>query len=115
MTTRTIETTAANDIALDVNGNVSIVTGLDAVIGNCKTAIQAQRGEMQYAVNTGMPTLATAWENYNPIQFEAAARTILKAVPDVIEVESFSTTRSGEALRYTAVIRTIYGRGSLNG
>lgn len=113
--TRTIETTANNDIALDVNGNVSIAVDLDAVIGNCKTAIQAQRGEMQYAVDSGMPTLDTAWANYLPLQFEAAARTILKAVPGVIEVESFSTSRDGATLRYTAGIRTTYGRGSLNG
>jgi hypothetical protein len=113
--TRTLASDANNDIILDRLGNVSIVSGLAAVAANCKTAIQAQRGEMIYAANKGMPTLATAWNRYNPVQFEAAARTILRAVPDVLGVDNFVVSRVGERLVYTATIRTTFGGTVVNG
>ena len=113
--TRTFESDNKNDLVLTSQGNISIVDGIYAVLYNCKTAIQAQLGEMQYAVDKGMPTNATAWEDYNPIQVEAAARTIIKSVPEVVEVVSFSMSRIASTLRYTAVIRTTFGVGALNG
>jgi hypothetical protein len=113
--TRTIETTATNDIALNAVGDISIVTGIEAVLGNCQTAIKAQRGEMQFAVNKGMPTLAVAWNDYNPVQFEAAARTILKSVEGVVSIPEFTVSRTAATLRYSAVIKTIYGAGQING
>lgn len=113
--TRTLATDAQNDITFDRSGDVLIVTGVAAVAANCRTAIQAQRGEMIYALDKGMPTAETAWNDYNPIQFEAAARVILKAVPDVLGVDSVTLERDGPTLRYTAVIRTIYGETAING
>lgn len=113
--TQTLASDANNDLVLDRAGNVLIATGRDAVAYNCKTAIQAQRGEMMFAVDKGMPTAATAWDRYNPIQFEAAARTILRAVPGVVGVDSFTVSRAADRLVYTATIRTIYGGVTVNG
>lgn len=113
--TRTLASDANNDLVLDRLGNVSIVEGLEAVAANCKTAIQAQRGEMIYAFDKGMPTMATAWDRYNPIQFEAAARVILRAVPGVLGVDNFTVNRVGERLVYTATIRTTFGGTVING
>lgn len=113
--TRTFLSTEQNDLFLDAKGDIAVGTGLEAVAANCKTAIQAQLGEMMFAADQGMPTLATAWDNYNPVQFEAAARTILRGVPDVVEVVSFVVERVAGVLRYTARIRTIFGETSVNG
>lgn len=103
------------DLVLDREGNIAIVSDLEAVAANCQTAVQAQRGEMMFEADKGMPTFATAWNDYNPVQFEAAARTIIQAVPGVLSVGSFAILRVGEALRYTAVIRTVYGETQVNG
>ena len=103
-----------NDVYRNISGDLKIVMRLEAVAYLCKTAMQAQRGEMVLAADQGMPTFETAWDTYNPAQFEAAARTVLTAIPDVLAVETFSVERQGEVLRYTATIRTVYGETVLN-
>jgi len=113
--TRTFLSDERNDLYLDRDGGLAMDSGLAGVAANCRTAIQAQLGEMIFAMDEGMPTLATAWDNYNPVQFEAAARMILRSVPDVLEVPSFTVERAGGVLRYTARIRTAFGETSVNG
>ena len=115
MTTRTFASDANNDLVLDRTGALSILTGAEAVAANCRSAMQAQLGEMQFAADRGMPMLATAWNRFNPIQFEAAARVILASVPDVLSVETFAVERVGESLRYAATISTAYGEAGING
>lgn len=112
--TRTIATDAANDLIVSALGNLSVVTDRDAIAADCRSAMQAQLGEMVYAQDRGMPTLATAWNQYNPAQFEAAGRRTLLRVPGVTAVESFTVARDGERLRYTAVIRTPFGEARLD-
>lgn len=113
--TQTLASDANNDIYLDRAGRLRMVSGAEAVAANCRSAVQAQRGEMMYAADKGMPTFATAWNGYRPMQFEAAARSIILAVPEVLAVESFTIQRTGEILGYTAVIRTTYGEAVVNG
>lgn len=113
--TQTLATDANNDLILDRVGRVLMLSGADAVAANCRTAIQAQRGEMMFAYDKGMPAFATAFNRYRPVQFEAAARTIIRAVPGVLSVVSFTVERRGEILGYTAVIQTIYGGTIVNG
>jgi hypothetical protein len=104
-----------HDLVRGRDGNLAIATGAEAVAHNCKTAMQAQLGEMQYAMDRGMPTIATARTNYRPAQFEAAARAILASVAGVRAVTSFTVAREGEALRYTAAVQTVYGEIAVNG
>lgn len=113
--TRTFLHDPRNDLYLDPDGNIAIGTAIAAVAANCKTAMQAQLGEMMFAADKGMPTLATAWDSYNPVQFEAAGRVILRSVPDVLEVVSFVVERITGVLRYTASIRTTFGETVVNG
>jgi hypothetical protein len=113
--TRTFATDSNNDLVLDRAGALTILVDIEAVAADCRTAIQAQLGEMMFAVDQGMPMFATAWNDYNPAQFEAAARVIMLGVPGVLSVDAFAVERVGESLRYTATIRTAYGEAALNG
>ena len=70
---------------------------------------------MIYAADSGMPTMATAFNTFNPKQFEAAARTIILATPDVTAVQSFTMYRDGNVLNYAAAITTIYGQATISG
>lgn len=79
----------------------------------CKSRIEAQRGEMRYAADRGMPTFATAFNQFNPKQFEAAARSIILATPNVTGIESFTMYQDGNELNYAAVIQTIYGTATV--
>ena len=99
---------ANNDIYLDANGNLAMVTGLDAVAQDCLNAMKAQLGEMPLALTRGVPTDATIWSRYLPAQFEAASRALLLTVPGVVSVKAFDVTRAGNVASYVATIQTIY-------
>lgn len=104
------------DMYIDpATGDQAILTGAAAVAQLCKSRIEAQRGEMRYAADQGMPTRATAFDTFNPHQFEAAARTIILGTTDVTGIESFSMYRDGNTLNYTAVITTNYGSTTIGG
>jgi hypothetical protein len=112
--TKTFESNDRNDLVIGTDGNLSIVSGLRAVALNCRSAMQAQRGEMLFAADRGIPTLGTVWNAYLPAQFEAAARVAIKRVAGVVAVTGFTIDRTGEAFGYTATIQTIYGETTAN-
>ncbi len=111
---RTFAINATNDLYLGHNGQLAIATDLQAVLHCCKTAMQAQLGEMQYEMQRGMPDFETAFNTYNPAQYEAAGRSTLTAVTGVVQVLSFSVTRHNGQLIYTATIQTVYGEGNIS-
>lgn len=114
--TTTIAENANRDMFLDGSGNVAFYSAADAVGQLCKSRIEAQRGEMKYATNQGMPTGQTAFNQFNPLQFEAAARMIITGTStDVTGVTSFSMYSNDNVLNYTAVIATIYGQTTITG
>lgn len=98
-----------NDLVLAPDGNVSVLTGAQAVAQNTKTAMQAQRGEMEYFVDNGMPLRATALDRLNLIQFEAAARATILDVPGVVSVNEFDAQNNDGTLTYNATITTSEG------
>ncbi len=112
---KTFALDASGDIYIDGHGNLATLTGALAVGQNCVTAISAQRAEMIYAVNQGMPTTELAWNKLDSVGFEAAARTIIINVDGVIEVRSFTVTTLGDVLNYQATILTVYGETQING
>jgi len=112
--TQMIATNANNDI-ITLNGNIQFLAGIYAVLQNCKSAMLAQRGEMMYSTQTGMPWNETVFDNYNERQFEAAARDVLLSVSGVESVLSFNTQAHDGTLSYASTIQTIYGTGTING
>ena len=111
--TQTVGETTTRDLLKGPDGNLSFVSAVDAVALLCKARIEAQRNEMVYATDQGMPMRTTAFDTFNQNQFEAAARTIILATPDVTGVQSFSLTKPGNTLDYVAVIQTIYGAATV--
>lgn len=107
--TTTFQESLTNDLILDGDGRLLIVTDARAVASDARSAMQAQRGEMVLAMAEGMPTLEVAWSGYRSGQFEAAARAVLLRVPGVRTVETLTTSREGEVLRYDATISTDFG------
>lgn len=106
---RSLAINSVNDIFLARDGRLAIVTDADAVGQNCKTAMQAQRFEMVYRYNDGMPTRQTAFDRFNPAQFEASARAVIMAVEGVESIQSFEVDKVGNSVVYSAAIQTIYG------
>jgi hypothetical protein len=97
------------------NGNIQFLTGADAVGQDSLTAMRALKGEMQYAMQDGMPYFDVAFNNFNPLAFEASARKVIGNVTGVVSVTQFAVSLEQNILRYVAIIETIYGTTYING
>lgn len=104
-----------NDMVLDSLGNFAFVDGLEAIQQNCVTAMKAQLGEMVYAYDEGVPTMATVWDNFDPAQFEAAARQVLLSVVGVAGIRSFNVVQEDDVVTYSAVIISDVGETTVTG
>lgn len=108
---RTFGTNEQNDIYIGSDGNLAVLTGINAVAGACETATKAQLGEMIYATTQGMPALqvilGVGVPNY-PI-YETALRNTILGVQDVSGIEGIQLQPTGNELDYTVTINTIYG------
>ncbi len=116
MTIRMFGVDSNNDMYTGPDGNIAIVTGLEAVKQACEHVMKTMLTEMVLAYNQGLPNFQIVWVGAPNIpQFEAAARAALQAVPDVIQVAEFDTIVQNNVLAYTAVIQTNFGDAVING
>ncbi len=114
--TQTLGTDSNNDLYLNSDGNIAVLSGLQAVLAACETATKAQLGEMLLATTQGIPNFQTIWvgsPNY-PLFQNYLRRTLLgvSGVQDVTEIE---ITVRDNVLGYTATIDTAFGLGEANG
>jgi hypothetical protein len=114
--TITISSDEKNDIYIGANGNLSISSGLNAVMQAAQQAVQTQLGEMIYATDKGIPNFSAVWNGAaNIAQFDAALRRTLLAVEHVIGIDDLTISVQGNKLSYTVIIQTDFGSGALNG
>jgi len=111
----TIATNENNDIYLGADGNLVLLSGLDAVLQSCEHAMKGVRGEMVYQVQAGVPYFETVWDQKNIPLFESDSVVEILAVPDVIRVNRFDTVQVGDVLQYEVEIVTQYGQGVISG
>lgn len=105
---------ANNDIYLDGAGNLVMVTDLTACMQAAQQAAQAQRGEMQYHLDRGVPNMQVIWSGHpSAAQLRAAIRQELLLTTDVIAVDTLNVALQGEEAVYTADIRTVFGPGTI--
>jgi len=114
-----------NDMYLNNLGNIAMVTDLQAVLQECSQAALTLLGECVLDTNIGIPYQQVLWVGVPNInQFLGALRQAFLKINEVVEVVSLmavqtnepnSTSQSADLLTYTAVIRTIYGTGAING
>lgn len=110
----TIAETDTNDIFISNDGRLAMVSGLAAFGTAARAAMETRINEMLYAYDEGMPFFETAFNNYNAGQFEAAARGVILSVPGALSVDSFVAERTGQTLKYKAVIKSIYGTAEIS-
>lgn len=116
MSLTTIAVDKNNDIYLDADGNLAISYDLQAVLQGCEQAAKTLLGEMVLNVDQGIPYFDVVWVGVPNIeQYNAALRTAFFSVPDVLEVVSLMIQQTNNTLAYTAIIRTSYGSGGING
>ena len=123
-TVQTFAVNTDNDLYIDGNGNIAIVTDLQAVLQACKQAALTQLGEMVLQTNLGIPYQTAVWVGVPNIPvFEGALRAAwlsIQGVTGVLELVTAirpytipGTTNTITALSYSATIDTIFGTGNI--
>jgi hypothetical protein len=113
--TRTFGVNASNDLFIGDDGNLTIVTGLEAVQQACAQAAKTLLGEMILATDQGIPYFDAVWSgDPDTSRFEAALRIAILDVEGVTEVTNLTIVRSGDQLAYTAEIASVYGPGAVS-
>lgn len=111
----TFDVTDGNDIYLGNDGNLAVVHDEAAVTNCCMHYARALRGEMLHRMDQGIPYWKTTFGRDADLpMFETAFRERMRGISQVQAVESFSASVNDNELHYTAVIRTVYGRITLN-
>ena len=114
--TRVLAENINRDLFKGANGQLVVRNGIDAVVQLSKSAIEAQRGEMQFASNRGIPTKRTVWTGQaDQQQFQFFCRQALVRIPDINQVTIFETEIQGDTLNYQATIITTFGTESFSG
>lgn len=116
MTIRTFATNENNDIYLGPDGNLVVLSGIEAVQQLCLNAAKTQLGEMFLYVNQGVPNFQTVWNGIpNLNQFRAALLNTLLTVNGVDRVINLNVEAQNGSLIYSAEILTEYGNAAING
>lgn len=110
--TRVLGENANRDLYAGPDNQLVMLTDLDATLQVCASAIETQRGEVQYDTSRGVPTSQTLWAGVPDRQrFQYYALEALRRIPAVLEVKQFDTEIVDDEFRYTTTIETIFGRG----
>lgn len=113
---KTFSTNENNDLYLGKDGNLAMSTGVQAVLQECENIVKVRLGEVVLDIDQGIPFFEVVWNGIpNVIQFESSVRAEILKVAGVLEIVSFSTKVVDKALSYEAVIKTIYGQGTISG
>lgn len=113
---RTLSVDENNDLILNDQGRLPILTGIDAVAQTARQYASTLLGEMIHAIDRGVPYFTVAFgASPNISQFEAVMRRRLLECPGVLRVSELSARQNGDALGYTATIVTEFGTGTING
>jgi hypothetical protein len=114
----TLDETATRDLFADGAGNLAFALDVPGAANATslilKARVEAQRNEMRYAIDQGMPTRTTAWDTFNPKQYEAAWRAIALATENVTGVAEFDMHLDDNTLNYAATITTTFGTGTVS-
>lgn len=116
---------APNDLYV-INANIALSYDLQATLEQCAEAARTILGECIFDISIGIPYQEVVWVGVPNInQFSSSLRTAFLAVNGVVEVVSLIVgqtqsnssliSQSADMLTYSAIIRTTYGTGTING
>ena len=108
---RSLASTQKNDLVINPDGRLSVVSGVPAVEVVARSHMQTRRGGNDHAIQDGIPFDPVAWAGTPNIpQFEAAARQAI-ACHSPVCVKSCLLMRAmdGDTLHYTTTLLTDFG------
>jgi len=110
MATTTLKTNDLNDLYLVDGQNLAIISNVDAVLQDVRSATLMRLGEDIYNTSSGVDffgTIFTPQQNYDAAR-ESISNAILSS-PDTISIERLDVTIASETFSYQAFINTVYG------
>lgn len=115
-----IPNVAPNDIYLDERGNIAMAYNQEAILQECSQVARVVLGELVFNTDLGIPFFNVVFNGVpNVAQYTSSLRASFLSVNGVNEVVSIvigqSTNATPYQLTYTAIIKTIYGTGVING
>lgn len=112
----TLLTNDNNDIYIDSTGSLVFADGKEATAQIIKNVLLTQRGELQLAINEGIPYFETVLGN-NPDVYvwESYMVDAAEKVEHVQKVVSMESKVEGNTLRYTMQVQTDFGLVTVEG
>lgn len=110
--------TSYGDIYLDINNNLAIKSGENALLDIITNVVRTRKYEIQYDMNKGIPYFETIFSDTGLLGlWRSYVIQEIENVDGVISIESliYSLDESNKKLSYSCQIRTIYGESTLNG
>ncbi len=99
-----------NDIYLGNDGNIVVLSDIQAIAAACETISKAQLGEMVLTTTQGIPNFQTVWVGApNLGLWQSYLRNSLQNVDGVLQVSDLSFAVNDGVLSYTAIIKTPFG------
>lgn len=113
---QTFGTNSSGDIYLGPDGNIVVLSAVQAIAAACKTACLTQLGECVLQTGVGLPNFQTVWVGIPDYAiWESYLQNTLLGVEGVISVQSIALSASNNTLNFGAEINTIYGSTTING
>lgn len=105
--TQTFGTNEDNDLYVGGDGNLVLLSGIDAVMDACRTAALTQLGECVLETGVGLPNFDAIFNGTpNLALYESYLRATLTNVPGVIAVAPIQIQVINHIMSYTAIIST---------
>lgn len=99
-----------NDIYLGADGNLVLLSGIEAIAAACETISKAQLGEMVLTTTQGIPNFQTVWVGVpNLGLWQSYLRSSLQNVDGVLQVNDLTLNVNNGVLSYVAIIKTSFG------
>ena len=114
---RSIATTEdTNDIYLDGNGNLAILTGAEAIASQCLCACRTLQGEIGSNMNQGVPYMDLLYSQQPKLDLlRLYLMNIVNNSEDVVSIKNFNFELNNNQLQYNIEISTVYGDTIIHG
>jgi hypothetical protein len=113
---KTFATNDNYDIYLGRDGNLAMVTDLEAVKQTCEHVSRTILGELPYAQSRGIPFKQLSLDATSDTGlYDMYLRKVLMTVQGVTGVGNVSFQADGDNLKYSAEIKTIYETEKVSG
>lgn len=114
--TQTFGTNSNNDLYIGSDGNLVLLSGIEAVVAACKTACLAQLGECVLQQGIGLPNFQSIWVGTPDFAlWQTYLQNTLLNVDGVIQVNSIKITVQKNTLNFVANIESIFGTAQVTG